>query len=179
MSSNKSSPSNTNDSERPVFRFYEKLYLNNDIVGLVLGKEKVNLNTLKSISNNVIVSFVGLREKDFSLIILKSNYQDEFKAVLKATRHTINEANNKLNSIKEQKKGLKIVKQKQRENKIKKEIAERIKKEIATKELESLKSQCNNNEEVRNIEITNEVTKAFNQQKTKNGFYGLEVNYDD
>lgn len=171
--------SNTNDNERINYKFYEKLYLNNDIIGLILGKGKHNLNKLKSISNYVIVSFVGLREKEFSLLILKSNNQVEFNNVLKASRQLINESSKKLNSIKEQKKGLMIVKKQQRENKIKKEIAESIQREISIKELENLKSQCNNNEEVKYNEKTKEVNKAFNQQKTKNTFYGLEVDYDD
>ena len=169
MASN--SNNNANSTNNPTFKYYEKVRIENDIIGLFLGKEKKNLNHLKSISNNVIVSFVSLRDKDFSLVIIKSNIEQQYSYVYRQLKLYINNANQKLLAIKEQKKGIKIIKQKQRENKIKKEIAERIEKEISQKKIELLKQECNNNDSVNDEDDTNIYI-------SNNPYFKLDVNYE-
>jgi len=162
-----------------TFRYYKKDKIPNEIVGLFLGKEKKNLNYLKSMSSYVIVTFIGLRDKDYSFIIVKSNYEQYYNNVLKMLNTYLNEAYDKLAAIKEHKKGLKIIKQKQHESKVKKEMAERIQREIAEKQIEALKKECNNNM-VSNIDSTDlkESNTACNLKIMNNQFYGLTVDDD-
>lgn len=155
----------------PTFNYYEKIKIDNNITGLFLGKEKKNLNYLRSLSDNVILSFISLRDKNYSLVIIKSNNENEYLNVYKQLKMYINNANKQLLVIKEHKKGIKIVKQTQRENAIKKEMAERIEKEIAQKQINLLKQECNNNDNVSD-DIYN-VTSSSN-----NPFFGLNVDYD-
>lgn len=162
-----------------TFRYYKKDKIPNELVGLFLGKEKKNLNYLKSMSSYVIVTFIGLRDKEHSFIIVKSNYEQYYNNVLKMLDTYLNDAYEKLDAIKEQKKGLKIIKQKQHESKVKKEMADRIQREIAEKQIEELKKECNNNM-LSSIDSTDlkEANATYNLKIMNNQFYGLTVDDD-
>ena len=128
-------------------KYYQKIRLNNNLVPLFLGKGKQRLIQLCELSDEVNIKFVSLKDKHFSLVIIKSDNESEFNRVLDAINNNIKVSSERLGSISEQKKNNKMLKRKLRENKIKNELKEKIQNELKEKELEKLKLEAKQDNE--------------------------------
>jgi hypothetical protein len=165
--------------QRPTFINYNKINIPNEYINIVIGKKFRNINNIKSLSPEVRVSFISDRDNGNNYFIIKSNNTSEFNRVLRNIDNLINQSYNIYKEIKNQEKEKRKIQKKFKEIKIRKEISEKIEKEMLEKEMNEIKLACasnltNNvkNNLADNLNINNRTLKS------NNPFYGLEIEYD-
>lgn len=164
---------------KPQYMYYEKFYIPNTYVNIFIGKKFKNINNIKSLSPEVNVIFISDREQSKSKIIIKSNNNAEFSRVIKFVKDLMTNSYNIYKDIQKERKEKRKVEHKLREIKIKTEISKRIEDEIKDKEMEKLKLSCINTDKYKEENEKYEREKNFSKYKSKNPFYGLDVDYDE
>lgn len=119
-------------NDKPLFVYNEQVEIEKDMIGFFLGKGKKNLESLQTMSRNVILDFKKVN-RNYSLITIKSNHKEEYNLVKKQLYNQLRLASDKLRQVKETRKGIRKLKEKQRENKMRKELEEKIKIELESK----------------------------------------------
>lgn len=155
------------------YLYYERIYIPHTYVNIFIGKKFKNINNIKSLSPEVNVIFISDRDNLNSKIIIKSNNNNEFNRVIKFVKNLITNSYNIYKDIQKERKEKRKVEHKLREIKIKSEISKRIENEIRAKEIEDIKSSCTNDKPQ-----TNDID-YFEKSKSKNPFYGLDIDYDE
>jgi len=147
---------------------YEKIRVPSDYVNIVIGREFVNINNIKSLSPEVSVLFISDRLNNKNKFIVKSNNVFEFDRVIFNIKNLINDSYVIYCDIKKKKKEQRKLNKKLREIKVRKELTRKIENELMEKE------NARNNPDI----LINEKKKKVKMQYNKNPFFGLEIDND-
>jgi hypothetical protein len=163
-----------------VFVYNDMVVVEKDIIGYFLGKGKKNFEYLKSLSTNVILE---LRKKNNNLLItIKSNNKQDYNLVNKQLDKYLQLSYEKLKQLKEMKRNVKKLEEKKRENKIRKELEEKILRQLEEQNSSNPSNPSNpsntNNHNVNDADDADNVDNIDNEDDV-NELNNVDVNIVD